>query len=254
MNNQLYRIAGIHGLMLAGFSLLSGLLTYFMVDMTIGSGSTWLLALLAIFGFFIQFIFIIRAQLKYQKVNYDMTYGQALLIAMIVFAIGFIFSSAISYFNYSNNPIGGIDGMDMDGVMAASFGITFIFSFFMALLATMITGMWRLFEKAGKPGWACIVPFYNLIVMCEIAKKPTWWILLCLIPLVNIVFIVMIYNGISKAFGKDEGWTVGLVLLGFVFFPLLAFGANYYLHEHIAGENPNQDPKGDDLMDHLVVE
>lgn len=250
MENPLFRIAGIHGLMLAAFSFLSALLTYFMGDATIGAGPTWLLVILAVFGFLVQFVFVIRAQLKYQKVNYDMTYGQALLIALIVVAIGFIASTLFSFINISANEA----YSGMEGMMATSFAISLFFSLFMAVIGTGITGIWRVFEKAGKPGWAAVVPIYNIIVMCEIGKKPGWWIILCLIPLVNIVFIVMIYNGISKGFGKDAGWTVGLVLLGIIFFPLLAFGPNYYQYEFIEGENPNSRAEGDDLVDHLITE
>ena len=178
-----------------------------------------------------------------------MSYGQAMLIGLIVATIGFIASTVTSMFMASS-----VSDLYSGDMMLWSYLFSTVISLFYILFGTMITGMWRLFEKAGKPGWATLVPFYNLIVMCEIGKKPTWWVVLCLIPLVNIVFIVMIYNGLSKAFGKDEGWTVGLVLLGVVFFPLLAFGANYYQYEHIEGENPNDKKDIDgDLTDHLVT-
>jgi len=93
----------------------------------------------------------------------------------------------------------------------------------------MVIAHWKIYEKAGKPGWAAIVPIYNLIVLLEIVGKPTWWILLFLVPCVNIVFLVWTTNLLSKSFGQSEGFTIGLLLLGFVFYPVLAFGNYKYL-------------------------
>ena len=93
----------------------------------------------------------------------------------------------------------------------------------------MIAAMWKIFEKAGQPGWAAIVPIYNLYVLLKIVGKPGWWIILFLIPIVNYVFIIWTYNMLSKSFGKEEGFTAGLVLLGIVFFPILGFGDARYI-------------------------
>ena len=93
----------------------------------------------------------------------------------------------------------------------------------------MIVSHWKIYEKAGKPGWAAIVPIYNIIVLLEIIGKPVWWILLLLIPCVNIIFAIWMTNLLSKSFGQSEGFTVGLLLLGVVFYPILAFGNYKYL-------------------------
>lgn len=93
----------------------------------------------------------------------------------------------------------------------------------------MVIAHWKIYEKAGKPGWAAIVPIYNIIILLEIVGKPVWWILLFLIPCVNIVFLVWTINLLSKSFGQSEGFTVGLLLLGIVFYPILAFGNYQYL-------------------------
>ncbi|HEY1922304.1 MAG TPA: DUF5684 domain-containing protein [Tepidisphaeraceae bacterium] len=95
----------------------------------------------------------------------------------------------------------------------------------LALIAGAIAGCWKVFEKAGKPGWAAIVPIYNLMIMMEIAGKPLWWIVLCMIPFVNIVPMI----AFAEKFGKPAGFGVGLALLGFVFFPLLGFGDAQYV-------------------------
>jgi hypothetical protein len=104
-----------------------------------------------------------------------------------------------------------------------------LFIFIIAVVVLIGASMWTIFTKAGQPGWAAIIPIYNMIVLLKIVGKPTWWILLCLIPGVNYVFIIWTYNMLSKSFGKEEGFTVGLILLGIVFFPILAFGDAKYL-------------------------
>ena len=93
----------------------------------------------------------------------------------------------------------------------------------------MIASMWTIFSKAGKPGWASIVPIYNLIVLLEIVGKPWWWLFLMLIPIVNIVILIIVYHNLSLSFGKGGGFTVGLILLGIIFLPILAFGDAKYV-------------------------
>ena len=97
------------------------------------------------------------------------------------------------------------------------------------ILLLIIIGWWKIFEKAGQAGWKAIIPLYNAYILLKIVGKPGWWLLLYFIPFVNIVFLVWTYNMLSKSFGKDEAFTVGLVLLGFVFFPILGFGSAKYL-------------------------
>ncbi|MDH5398482.1 MAG: DUF5684 domain-containing protein [Cyclobacteriaceae bacterium] len=89
-----------------------------------------------------------------------------------------------------------------------------------------IIAMWKLFEKAGQPGWAAIIPIYNLIVLLQISGKPVWWIILCLIPIVNIVVLIMIIHAFSKAYGQGVGMTLGLIFLGFIFMPYMAFSGS----------------------------
>jgi Family of unknown function (DUF5684) len=101
--------------------------------------------------------------------------------------------------------------------------------FLLAFAIFIIAAMWKVFVKAGQPGWAAIIPIYNIYIMTKIAGKPGYWTLLCLIPFLNIVFSIWLHNMISKSFGKDEGFTVGLVILGFIFWPILGFGAAKYL-------------------------
>ena len=102
------------------------------------------------------------------------------------------------------------------------------FTFIAVVAVIYIAAHWRIYEKAGKPGWACIIPIYNIIVLLEIVGKPWWWLLLMLIPIVNIIFAVWMTNLLSKSFGKSEGFTVGLIFLGFIFYPILGFGNAEY--------------------------
>lgn len=99
----------------------------------------------------------------------------------------------------------------------------------LVVFAAMLAGMYKIFEKAGKPGWAGIVPIYNLFVLTEIVGRPILWFVLCFVPCVNIVIIVLLMIDLAKSFGKTAGFGVGLAFLGFVFAPMLGFGPDRYL-------------------------
>ena len=75
----------------------------------------------------------------------------------------------------------------------------------LAFAAFMIAAVWKVYSKAGKPGWAAIVPIYNLIVLLEIIGRPLWWIFLFLIPLANVVFSFIVHIDLAKSFGKTTG-------------------------------------------------
>jgi hypothetical protein len=99
----------------------------------------------------------------------------------------------------------------------------------LGLTLVVIAGMWKTFSKAGKPGWACLVPIYNLIVMLQIAGRPLWWFVLLLIPMVNFIVAIIIMVDIARAFGKGVVFGVfGLALFGFIGFPMLGFGSAQY--------------------------
>jgi hypothetical protein len=99
----------------------------------------------------------------------------------------------------------------------------------LALVIFIIAGVWRVYEKAGKPGWTSLIPIYNTIVLLEIAGKPIWWFLLLLIPFLNIIIVLIIFIDLAKAFGKGTGFGLGLTFLGFIFFPILGFGDAKYI-------------------------
>jgi len=91
-----------------------------------------------------------------------------------------------------------------------------------------IVGAWYMFQKAGEPGWAAIIPIYNYLIGIKIAGKPWWYLLLMLIPVVNLVVYIIILDGLSKSFGKSTGFTVGLFFFRFIFIPILGFGDAVY--------------------------
>lgn len=101
---------------------------------------------------------------------------------------------------------------------------------YLAIVLVVLAGLWKTFEKAGQPGWGCLIPIYNVYLMTQIAQKPGWWVIMFFIPLVNIIFAIMLYE-IAKRFGQGIGFTIGLILLPFIFFPMLGFGDYSYKAE-----------------------
>ena len=99
---------------------------------------------------------------------------------------------------------------------------------FLAILVLVIIGMWKVFTKAGKPGWASIIPIYNAIVLLDIAKRPAWWFILFLIPFVNLIILIVVSLDVAKYFGKGAGFGIGLAFLGFIFYPMLGFSDATY--------------------------
>lgn len=99
---------------------------------------------------------------------------------------------------------------------------------YIAIIVLVIAGMWKMFTKAGQPGWGAIVPFLNLYLLCKIVGRPGWWLILMLIPIVSIVIAIIVMLDLAKSFGKGVGFAVGLIFLGFIFIPILGFGSAEY--------------------------
>jgi uncharacterized protein DUF5684 len=96
------------------------------------------------------------------------------------------------------------------------------------LSSLMMVSLWKIFVKAGQPGWAIIIPFYNQYTLLKIAGKPGWWLILLFIPIVNLIVGITIAIAIAEKFGKSTGYGIGLAFLPFIFFPMLAFGDAQY--------------------------
>lgn len=121
---------------------------------------------------------------------------------------------------------------DLSGAEAGTFfAITGIWMlFWLAVAVIAIIAMWKIFAKAGKPGWAAIIPIYNIIIMLEIIGRPWWWLLLMFIPFVNIVISVVVAIDLGKAFGKDPVFSVILLwFFSIIGYLILGFGKDKYV-------------------------
>ena len=113
---------------------------------------------------------------------------------------------------------------------AAAAGVLIVYYVIaLALTVLLLVGFWKVFVKAGKPGWAAIVPFYNMYCMYEISFGNGWLFLLSFVPCVNIVMGIIMNVKLAQAFGQSGGFAVGLIFLPYIFVPMLGFGsAQYY--------------------------
>ncbi len=119
-----------------------------------------------------------------------------------------------------------MDNLDIS--VGGIFGGAFAIIAYVVFAVLMIASMWKIFTKADKPGWASLIPIYNIIVLLEIAGKPLWMIILLLIPIVNIIIYIIVTIELAKNFGKSGGFVAGLILLPIIFYPVLAFGSAEY--------------------------
>ena len=107
-------------------------------------------------------------------------------------------------------------------------GGTIIFPYLLVILVIVIAGCWKMFVKAGQPGWGILIPIYNTYLMIKVAGRPGWWLILMFIPLVNIIVGIIVTADIARNFGKGIGFTLGMIFLGFIFYPILGFGSAQY--------------------------
>lgn len=94
--------------------------------------------------------------------------------------------------------------------------------------ALAVIPYWVIFTKAGQPGWPALIPIYSTYVLLKVVGRPGWWLLLFLVPFVNIVIFIVMLNDLSKSFGHGVGFTLGLIFLSLIFVYVLAFGSSTY--------------------------
>lgn len=98
----------------------------------------------------------------------------------------------------------------------------------LALTMIMVGTLWELFDRAGHPGWTAIIPIYNVMVMLDIVGRPAWWIILFFIPGVNAIVSIMLYFDLARSFGQGALFGCGMIMLPFIFLPLLALSSAQY--------------------------
>ncbi len=131
---------------------------------------------------------------------------------------------------YQTDTLQGVQAYDSSnsGFSAATLLPIMIIS--IALIVLSIVAMWRMYTKAGKPGWAAIVPIYNNWVLSEIARRPGYWALLMFIPIVNIILMIILAIEVAKNFGKSGAWGLFLnFILSPIGYLILGFGKYAYL-------------------------
>lgn len=114
-------------------------------------------------------------------------------------------------------------------MVALSSGGSLIILIYLVVVVFEYAAAWIMYGKAGQPGWAVIIPIYNVWVLLKIVGRPGWWIILFLIPILNFVIWIIVALDLAKSFGKTTGFAIGLIFLGFIFIPILGFGSARYV-------------------------
>jgi hypothetical protein len=97
------------------------------------------------------------------------------------------------------------------------------------LFVVQVVALWKVFTKAGQPGWAAIIPIYNTLVLLRVVGRPWWWLLLLLVPFLNIVIYVIVMLNLAKSFGRGVGFGIGLIFFPIIWFLILGFGGSQYV-------------------------
>lgn len=245
MNNQLLKISLKFGLILGGINLLIGLYYSFTFNPDNLFQSNFLTGILNWAGM-ITLIAMAHYEFNQKNDNY-IAFKDAILIGLIIIGISYVVSTTYyfisyefilkekmqSYYKNLSEHFGTPINENMFSISSILLSTIFALIMEIILLFILITAEshWKIFKKAGKQGWASIVPVYNVIVLLDIVKKPIWWLFMLFIPFVNIIFGIMIINALSTRFYKDEGFTLGLIFLPFVFYPLLGMSKAEYIEE-----------------------
>ena len=154
-------------------------------------------------------------------------YNLLMLIAIVFLVSGLAIARAGGGQSYG----GGSSYSEGTGsIETGGLGILLVISL-LALIISLVTviSYWKIFEKAGQPGWTSVIPVYNTIVLLKISQKPEWWVILYFIPLVNTVIHIIVSIALAECFQKDTGFALGIILIPLVFYPILAFGDSQYM-------------------------
>ena len=123
-----------------------------------------------------------------------------------------------------------LDDVGAGGAAALMAVVGVVLIVMLAISVVCIAGVWKVFAKAGQPGWAALVPIYNMIILMKVVGRPAWWFLLCCLPLINFVIFILVALDLAKSFGKSAAFgVVMLCLLAPIGFLMLGFGSARYL-------------------------
>lgn len=121
---------------------------------------------------------------------------------------------------------------------AAASGVSAVYVILsLAISVLTLIAMWKLFVKAGKAGWKCLIPFYNTYCLYDIAWGNGWLFLLMFVPCVNVVVGIMMLFKLAKAFGQGTGFGFGLLFLNTIFILILGFGSAEYVGPQVSSKN-----------------
>ena len=121
---------------------------------------------------------------------------------------------------------------------AAASGVSTVYVILsLAISVLTLVAMWKIFVKAGRAGWKCLIPFYNTYCLYDIAWGNGWLFLLMFVPCVNVVVGIMMLFKLAKAFGQGTGFGFGLLFLNTIFILILGFGSAEYVGPQISSKN-----------------
>ncbi len=121
-----------------------------------------------------------------------------------------------------------MDYTSVDTSQMAGFGVGYLI-FCLVVMVVAIVAQWKIFTKAGRPGWYSLIPIFNIYQMFKIAGLSGWMILLFFVPVVGaLIASILLAINLAKAFGKGTGFALGLIFLSFIFMLILAFGSAEY--------------------------
>ncbi len=159
----------------------------------------------------------------------------ALVIGLMIIGAAAGIISAPEYFSsFMINDITSLLLKEETGELPLPYNLLIIFWYALQLFAVLnlivilYVSTWKIFVKAGHAGWKCLIPFYDMYTGFSIVYGNGWKFLLLFIPAANIVFGILYFVRLARAFGEREGFAVGLVLLSQFFYPMLAFGTSEY--------------------------
>ena len=205
--------------------------------------SSLLFPFISLLGFFLCTGLGIKELSRSNK--YEISVGSIFVFLAVLVIIPVIFSTGILYYqSISDENIANTFNTSSYRIsILAGILVNLILSLFVITLASQ----WRIFRKAGYKGWYALIPIYNLVIMYDIIKRDRWWVLLFFIPLINLIGLATITNGMARVFRRSDSFSFGLFFLPFIFFPILAFGKNEYIHGEYEVVRDDLD-----LGDHLV--